>query len=99
MSLGDGVTLADWVRLVASEHGVNERLTDRKIDALLWERTAYPMTTDLATLRPQIVAALVGPDLCPCCGEVLADPYMGVCRPCAERHEWEENPTTEEKQR
>lgn len=89
MSLGDGVTWADWARLVAAEVGVYG-LDGPTVGRLLWERTAWPITMDVAILRPQLVAALVGPQLCPCCGGRLGtDGYMGVCLRCAQGHGWE----------
>jgi hypothetical protein len=90
VTLGDGVTLSDWVRLVAAEHGVHG-LTDGEVDMLLIERTAWPFTSDPTYLRPQLVAALIGPDLCPCCGDAmtLAEKQLyGVCRRCVVHMGW-----------
>jgi hypothetical protein len=53
MSLGDSVTWADWVRLVASEHGVYG-LSDDDVEYLLWERTAWPIC-DVPYLRRQVI--------------------------------------------
>lgn len=52
MSLGDGLTWADWVRLVAAEHGVHD-LSEDDIDVLLWERTAFPVAGP-DHVRPQL---------------------------------------------
>jgi hypothetical protein len=57
VSRGDGITWADWVRLVAAEHGVHG-LTDDDVDFLLWERTAWPTCTETGVLRAQLVDAL-----------------------------------------
>lgn len=61
MSLGDGVTWADWVRLVAAEHDTHG-LTDDVVDWLLWECTAWPITTDVSYLRAQLDAAFESVD-------------------------------------
>lgn len=57
MSLGDGLTWADWVRLIASDYGVS--LTDDAIDFVLWERTAWPVA-DVAHVREQLHAFFAG---------------------------------------
>lgn len=89
MSLGDGLTWADWVRLTASDLGVHG-LTEDNIEFLLWECTAWPIATDLAVLGPQLTDALLGVPLpCPCCGQPLgADGRVGVCAACASGHGW-----------
>lgn len=58
MSLGDSLTWADWVRLVASDHGVFG-LSDDQITHLLWDRTAWPVC-DVAYLRAQVVDVVMG---------------------------------------
>lgn len=58
MSLGDGITWADWVRLVAAEVGVHD-LTDEQVNWLLWEQTAWPFSCEVRYLRPQLVLALI----------------------------------------
>jgi hypothetical protein len=54
--LGDNLTWADWVQLHASDVGLV--LTDDEIDWLMWNETAWPMTTAVDYLRPQVLEAL-----------------------------------------
>jgi hypothetical protein len=82
--LGNGVTWADWVRLVATEVNVYG-LTDEEIDWLLWERTPWPLG-DHRHIRPCLLDALQGVQGCPCCGGTMTaeeDARDGVCGPCA----------------
>lgn len=52
-------TWEGWAHLVGLRHG---RLLDSQLCAwLLWERTAFPMTTDLAYLGAQLLDALEHP--------------------------------------
>lgn len=55
--LGDGVTWADWARMVASELSVFG-LSDVDLDRLLWNRTAWPCSITPAYIRPQLLDAL-----------------------------------------
>jgi hypothetical protein len=48
-----------WVHLLALRHG--QVLSERETGWLLWERTAYPMTTDLVYLGRQVHEALEQP--------------------------------------
>jgi hypothetical protein len=57
----EGETWADAVRMIASWNGVpGYTLTDDTITNLLWERTAWPVVTDMEYLAPQIIAAVRG---------------------------------------
>lgn len=53
MSLGNGCTWADWVRLIASDLGVHG-LTDDEVEWALWERTAWPFAS-IGHVRAQLV--------------------------------------------
>jgi hypothetical protein len=57
MSLGDDMSWADWVRLLASDLGLT--LTDAEIDNIMWNETAWPIHTGLEVLRPQVLSALL----------------------------------------
>lgn len=82
MSLGDGLTWGDWVRLLAAERGVHG-LSDRAVDQLLLEFTAWPISLDPDYIRPQLEAALDGTPLCPCCGEpITGKSRLGLCLRC-----------------
>jgi regulator of replication initiation timing len=52
-------TWNNWVHLLALRYG--QVLSERETGWLLWERTAYPMTTDLAYLGRQVHEALEQP--------------------------------------
>lgn len=78
---GDGMTWGDWTRLVASCVGVHG-LTDYAVNQLLWEGTAWPVSTDLGELATQLIATLVGPPRCPRCAHKVAEADQ-LCARCA----------------